>query len=144
MFIDFASAARNGALYYMRFDAATKTMQFWRAPVSNGKYQPPQRVVLGDPSVSLHDPAIALDESFIVFDYGKVKGGLGRLCIAFSEGDHWGKPIDLGDALNRDLPWGARLAPNGHSVYVNGQSGISRIPLDPWLQAHARQSAGRK
>ena len=39
--------------------------------------------------------------------------------------------IDMGDALNKDLPWGAHLAPNGHDVYVTGQGGICRISLDP-------------
>ena len=79
----------------------------------------------------------APDQSFIVFDYGKVKGGLGRLCIAFRDGDRWGRPIDLGDTVNRDLPWGAHLAPDGHTVYVTGQSGIWRLSLQPWLQRHA-------
>ena len=84
--------------------------------------------------MSTHDPAVAPDQSFIVFDYGKVKGGLGRLCIAFREGDHWSRPIDLGDAVNRDLPWGAHLAPDGHTLYVTAQSGIEQFPLEPWLR----------
>lgn len=134
VFIDFPSLARDGSLYFMRFNAETKAMDIWRAASKGGQYQEPKRVILGDPAQSLHDPAVAPDESFIVFDYGKVKGGLGRLAIAFRDGDHWGKPIDLGDAVNKDLPWGAHLAPDGHAIYVTGQAGISRISLDPWLR----------
>jgi len=144
VFIDFASLAADGTLYFLRWNAGEKAMHIWRSAYKNGKYQTPEMVILGDPAVSVHDPAVALDQSFIVFDYGKVKGGLGRLCIAFREGNHWGRPIDFGDALNRDLPWGAHLSPDGHAVYVTGQSGISRISLDTWLEAHRREIAGRK
>lgn len=133
VFIDFASLAADGTLYFMRWNADAKAMYLWRAQLKNGAYQSPERVILGDPSQSLHDPAVAPDQSFIVFDYGKVKGGLGRLCIAFRDGDHWSQPIDLGDTLNKDLPWGAHLSPDGKAVYVTGQSGISRILLDAWL-----------
>lgn len=136
VFIDSASIARDGTLYFMRWDAAAKVMQFWTASLQGRRYQPPARVMLGDPNVSLHDPAVAPDQSFIVFDYGKVKGGLGRLSIAFREGDRWGKPIDLGDAVNQDLPWGAHLAPDGYTVYVTGQSGIRKLSIAPWLATH--------
>jgi hypothetical protein len=91
-------------------------------------------VTIGNPAETLHDPAVAPDQSFIVFDNGKVKGGLGRLCIAFRESDHWGSPIDLGDEINKDLPWGAHIAPDGHSIYVTGNSGIWKISLDTWLK----------
>lgn len=134
VFIDFASIAGNGALYFMRFDAATRTMQLWRAGLRGGKYERPKRVLLGDPAVSIHDPAVASDESFIVFDYGRVTGGLGRLSIAFRQGDHWTGPRDLGDVVNRDIPWGAHLAPDGRSAFVTGQSGIWRLDLRPWLE----------
>lgn len=137
VFVDFASVAADGSLYFIRWDNRAKVMHTWRSPYRDGKYLPPERAGLGDPDVSTHDPAVAPDQSFIVFDYGKVKGGLGRLCIAFREGDRWGRPIDLGDAVNKDLPWGAHLAPDGHTIYVTGQSGIWRLSLLPWLQRHA-------
>ena len=141
VFVDFASVAADGTLYFIRFDAKARVMHTWRARYRDGAYLPPQRAGLGDPDVSTHDPAVAPDESFIVFDYGKVKGGLGRLCIAFREGAHWGRPIDLGDAVNRDLPWGAHLAPDGRSVYVTGNAGIGRLSLAPWLRPPAAAPA---
>ncbi|MGA9333028.1 MAG: hypothetical protein WBV39_02005 [Rudaea sp.] len=137
VFVDFASVAADGSLYFIRWDKRGKVMHTWHSPYRDGKYLSPERAGLGDPDVSTHDPAVAPDQSFIVFDYGKVKGGLGRLCIAFREGDHWGRPIDLGDAVNKDLPWGPHLAPDGHTVYVTGQSGIWRLSLLPWLHRHA-------
>jgi len=134
VFIDFASVAFDGTLYFMRWDKDQKSMHFWRSQYDKGKYLRPELVTLGDPKESLHDPAVAPDQSFIVFDSGKVKGGLGRLCIAFRDGDHWGTPIDLGDKLNEELPWGAHLGPDGRTIYVTGKSGILRFSVTPWLK----------
>jgi WD40 repeat protein len=136
VFIDFASVTAAGTLYFMRWEAAEKSMHLWRSQNNRGVYSAPQFVTLGDPKNSIHDPAVAPDESFIVFDSGKVKGGLGRLCIAFREGDHWGKPIDLGDEINKDLPWGAHIDPDGHTIYVTDKTGIKRFSVTPWLIAH--------
>jgi hypothetical protein len=141
VFVDFASVTADGTLYFMRFDPGARVMHTWRSRHRGGRYLPPERAGLGDPGTSTHDPAVAPDESFIVFDYGKVEGGLGRLCIAFREGGHWGPPIDLGETVNRDLPWGAHLAPDGHTVYVTGRTGIRQFSLEPWLRRHAAAKA---
>ena len=135
-FVDFPSIASDGTLYFLRWDQESKVMHTWKSQYRDGKYLAPVRAGLGDPTVSTHDPAVAPDQSFIVFDYGKVKGGLGRLCIAFRKGDHWGAPIDLGDAINKDLPWGAHIAPDRHTIYYTGQSGIWHLSLKPWLRMH--------
>ena len=89
VFIDFASIAADGTLYFMRWSPSEKATHFLRSAMQAGVYQPPERVILGDSSPTLHDPAVARDRSFIGFDTGRVKGGLGRLSIAFREGDHW-------------------------------------------------------
>jgi hypothetical protein len=136
VFVDFASIAADNTLYFMRWDAANRIMQLWQARCVGGQYETPERVVLGDASVSIHDPAIARDKSFIVFDYGKVTGGLGRLSIAYRQGAGWSQPIDFGDAINEDLPWGAHLAPNGRVAYVTGRTGIWSLDLRPWLKGH--------
>ncbi len=134
VFVDFASIADDNTLYFIRWDKQAKVMHTWRARYRNGSYLPPERTWLGEPAVSTHDPAIAPDQSFIVFDYGKVKGGLGRLCIAFRESNHWGKPIDLGDTVNQDHPWGSHIAPDGRTLYFTADSGIYRLSLEPWLR----------
>ena len=143
VFIDFASLASDGTLYFMRWDATQKSMHLWASQYKHGSYLAPEFVTLGDPKESIHDPAVAPDQSFIVFDSGKVKGGLGRLCIAFRAGDHWGKPIDFGDGLNNDLPWGSHLDPDGRTLYFTGKSGIQRFSLAPWLKAHRRLTGNR-
>lgn len=141
VFVDFASIARDNTLYFMRWDAPNRIMQLWRARYTSGQYGAPERVALGDPSVSIHDPAISPDQSFIIFDYGKVAGGLGRLCISFFQDGRWSAPLDFGDSVNQDLPWGSHLAPDGHTVYVTGRSGIWRLDIRPWLNRRAPASA---
>lgn len=69
-----------------------------------------------------------------------MKGWLGRLCIAFREGDHWSKAIDLGDTINKDVPWGSHVALDGPAIYFTGNSGIWRLSLDPWLRGHLARS----
>lgn len=131
-FIDFPDIVADGSLYYMRWDQGE--VHFFRAQYRDGTYQAGVRVAIGDPEITTHDAAVAPDESFMVFDYGRVKGGLGRMCIAFRDGDHWGKPIDLGDALNRDLPWGYHLSPDHRTVYFTGATKIWSLSLGPWVQ----------
>lgn len=134
VFIDFASIASDGTLYFIRWDTNAKIMRMWRSTYRDGHYLSPITADVGDAAVSIHDPAVAADQSFILFDYGKVKGGLGRLCIAFREGDHWSKPVDLGDVVNKDIPWGAHLSPDGRTAYFTGQSGIWQLSLAQWVQ----------
>jgi len=136
VFVDFPSIAADGTLYFMLWDKRTKLMHFVRSEYHDGGYGMPQSAGIGSPSVSEHDPAVAPDQSFVVFDAGKTKGGLGRLYIAFHDHGHWGRPIDLGDVANKDMPWGSHLAPDGHTVYFTGQSGIWRLSLLPWLRPH--------
>jgi hypothetical protein len=140
-FIDFPSVAADGTMYFIRWDSNEKIMHMWRSTYRDDGYLLPVSAGVGDATVSIHDPAVAPDQSFMVFDYGKVKGGLGRLCIAFREGDQWSKPVDLGDVVNKDIPWGAHLAPDGHTVYYTGQSGIWQLSLTPWLQSRHQLDA---
>lgn len=135
-FVDFADIVADGSLYYMRWvDGA---LHFFRAQYHDGAYLPPVRVEIGDPKITDHDPAVAPDESFMVMDYGKVKGGLGRLCISFNRNGHWTLPQDLGDAVNQDLPWGGKLSLDHRTVYFTGATKIWSLSLDPWLSQPAK------
>lgn len=116
-------------------------MHIWYAAWHDDHDRPPVRVELGNPAVSARGPTVAPDQPFIVFDDGKTKGELGRLCIAFHEGGRYGKPIDPGDTVNRDMPWGTHIAPDGHRMYFTGQSGNWQLDLAPWLRRHAADTA---
>lgn len=131
-FVDFPDIVADGSLYFMRWDQGA--VHFFRAQYRDGQYLPAVRVDIGDPTITTHDAAVAPDESFMVFDYGRVKGGLGRLCISFRRDGRWSKPEDLGDVTNADLPWGFRLSPDHHVVYFTGATKIWSLSLTPWLR----------
>jgi len=134
-FVDSPSIAADGSVYFLRVDQGRA--HIFRSQFRDGAYLPAQRVAIGDAAVTTHDPAVAPDESFIVFDYGKVKNGLGRLSIAFRQGDHWSQPIDLGDEVNQDIPWSSHLGPDHRTVYFTGATHSWRLSLEPWLAAGA-------
>ena len=159
------SVAANGNVYYQRRDEATHEFHLYRTAWRHGRYQPPQRLALGGPAMHALDPAIAPDQSFIVFDAGYAgRDQPDHLYIAFRKGDGWGRPLDLGDAVDRYQPWGSHLGPDGRTLYFtsnytakvayprtpaqagadlarmrawdNGVNHIWRLSLAPWLAAH--------
>jgi len=133
-FVDFPDVVGDGSLYVLKWDRGM--VHLFRSQYRHGRYLPAVRVAIGDDSMPAHDPAVALDESFMVLDYGRVKGGLGRLCIVYRRPGGWSAPLDLGDRVNADLPWGARLAPGGRAVYFTGATKIWRLALGSWEPAH--------
>jgi hypothetical protein len=159
------SIAGDGSVYFQQADAASGEFHILRSQYRDGAYLAPVRVALGA-NVHELDPAIAPDESFIVFDANDpAKPEHDRLFIAFREGDHWGGAIDLGDAINaHNSPWGAHLGPDHRTLYfssertqpvtfprdtaqaerdlarlqdwANGNENIWSISLAPWLDTH--------
>lgn len=159
------SITADGSLYFIRPNAAG-IMHIFRSQYRNGTYQEAVEQAVGDPAAHEKDPAIAPDESFIVFDSDDpVKKDPDRFFIAFREGDHWGKAIDLGDTVNAgNNPWGPHLGPDGRTLYYtsdrtlpvtfprapeaveadfarlmswdNGENNIWYISLTPWIDAH--------
>ena len=150
----------DGSVYFQR-PAEDDDFRLFRSQYRNGAYQPPVAVALGDASAHKLDPAVAPDESFIVFDANfSSKDDPDRLYIAFREGDGWGKPIDLGKDINVKGPWGAHLSPDHRTLYFsstrslpvhyprtpqqaqddiarmqwdNGSENIWSVSLAPWL-----------
>lgn len=159
------SVAADGSVYFQRPDPATGDFRLYRSQYRHGTYLPPVAVGLGTPESHELDPAIAPDESFIVFDANYAdKSGPDRLYIAFRDGDHWGKPIDLGSRVNGHGPWGSHLGPDHRTLYFsstrstrvsyprsraqaeqdlarmqawdNASENLWSISLAPWLDAH--------
>ncbi len=139
------SVVGDGSIYFQRPDPASRTFHIVRAPYHAGRYAAPEPVVIGPASADERDPAVAPDESFMVFsaNYGP-KGQANRLYISFRQDGHWDEPIDLGDKVNHDGAEGPHLGAGASSVYFDSTAptsegeagGISRIwwlGLAPWL-----------
>jgi Tol biopolymer transport system component len=159
------SIAADGSLYFMQPDPDNGHFHIWHAAYVHGQYQAPVRVSLGDASSEDVDPAIAPDQSFIVFSQRHPqKADRNRLQIAFRHGDGWGIPVDLGDVVNgASGNIEARLGTDGRTLYFssprnepesyprtpaaakafvvrmqawdNGTKHIWRMSLAPWLDA---------
>ena len=159
------SVAANGDVYYQRMDEAAHRFHLYRSAWRDGRYQPSRQLALGDPAAQEQDPAVAPDQSFLVFDANYAgKDRPDHLYIAFRAGNGWSAPVDLGDAVDRYQPWGSHLGPDGRSLYFtssltlpvhyprspaqaradlarmhawdNGNNHIWHLSLAPWLALH--------
>ena len=134
------SVAADGSLYFMDRAGGKGPFKLWRAQRRDGTWQEPVLQALGDPAMQQVDPAVAPDESFIVFsakhpDTDEHE----RLYIAFREGTGWGAAIDLGAPVNLDGNDSneSRLAPDGRTLYFASDRQVPiRYPRTP-AQAEA-------
>lgn len=115
------SIAGDGSLYFIERAVAGGPLRILRSQLAAGQYQPATHVSFGDETTQDVDPAIAPDESFLVF--GSMHPGPDaheRLFIAFRAGAGWSKPIDLGVEVNGrgDSDTNeARLGPDHRTLY---------------------------
>ena len=151
------SVAADGTLYFMRPADDPKHFRLYRAAFVHGAYQQPQPLPFSDGTVTDVDPAVAPDESFVVFGSSRPPARQIDLFIAFRDGEHWGTPIHLGDVVNSaGSDAEARLGPDHRTLYFasdrlselavgvtradwdNGKYNIWQVPLASWLEAHAK------
>ncbi len=115
------SLAADGSLYFMDRVDGKGPFKLWRAQAKSGTWLAPVLQSFGDATTQDVDPTVAPDESFIVFSSKHpATDQHERLFIAFRDGAGWGKPIDLGDAVNGsggNDSNEARLAPDGRTLY---------------------------
>jgi Tol biopolymer transport system component len=134
------SVAADGSLYFMDRVGGKGPFKLWRAPFRDGAWAEPVLQALGDPAMQQVDPAVAPDESFIVFSAKHPDSDEHeRLYIAFRDGTGWGAAIDLGAPVN--LPGSdsneSRLAPDGRTLYFASDRQLPiRYPRTP-AQAEA-------
>ena len=161
------SVVKDGSVYFQHPDADSRTFHLMRSQLRDGVYQRPVPVVIGPRQADERDPAVAADESFIVFSTKNPPGKPeARLVIAFRSGERWGDAVDLGDGVNHDGAEGPHLGPDGLTIYFdstatfqvdyprtrsrtlqdlerarlwdNGNSHLWSFSLAPWLDTHVR------
>ena len=136
------SIAKDGSLYFIAPNPAN-IMHIFRSQYRDGTYEKAVEQAVGDPAAHEKDPGVAPDESFVVFDSDDpVKNDADRLFIAFREGDHWGKAVDLGDAVNADNnPWGAHISADGRTLYYTSDRTV--VPSYPRTRDQATADLAR-
>jgi len=117
------SITGDGSLYFIERSAPDAPFRLRRAQYRDGVYLPSTPIDFGDATTQDVDPAVAPDESFIVF--GSMHPGPDaheRLYIAMRNGTGWSTPVDLGDAVNADGSTDtneARLGPDHRTLYFS-------------------------
>ena len=163
------SVVADGSLYFMTTDAGSGKFRLYRSQFEHGRYQPASPLSFSDGTATDVDPAVAPDESFLVFGSGRVPDRGIDLFIVFRNGQAWGEPIHLGNDINTPgSDAEPRLSPDGGTLYFssermvpvrfprtaaeaekdvdrmqswdNGQYNIWEVPLAP-LIARARKGA---
>jgi Tol biopolymer transport system component len=125
--------AADGSLYFMKPNAETGRFQLFRAQAEGETYREPEPLPFSDGSVTTVDPAVAPDESFIVFGAGFKPAKALDMFVAFKRPDgRWGKPVHLGEALNAPgSDAEARLSPDGRTLYFSSERVSAAAPQDP-------------
>lgn len=160
------SPAADGSLYFMSWEEKANHFRLYRAPFRDGAFSAPEPLPFSDGSSSDVDPAVAPDESFMVFGSGRRPKRSMDLFIVFKRNGAWGEPIWMGDIVNSPgSDAEPRLSPDLNTLYFsserlvpvahprspaqaradlarlrswdNGNYNIWSVPLKPWLDAYA-------
>jgi hypothetical protein len=158
------SITSNRSIYFMRPDSSSGRFHLYRSQYSGGTYLTAEPVGVGDDTTEDVDPAVAPDESYMVYssnhpDRHEPK----RLLIAFRKRGAWSTPVDLGDEVNEKgsniearlgsdhvtlyfstnsvppvsfprSPEQAQRALADMQVWANGAENIWYVSLAPWLE----------
>jgi Tol biopolymer transport system component len=132
------AVAADGSLYFMQPDPATGHFRLYLSRFAQGRYQVPRPLPFSDGQVADYDPAIAPDQSFIVFSSDRPPSTAtgSAIFVAFATGDGWSKPVSLGPSGTE-----SRLSPDRSTLYFSGaDKRIHHFALGRWLKQHsARQ-----
>jgi hypothetical protein len=115
------SIAADGSIYFMRIDPASGSFHLWRSQYQSGAYLAAQPVGVGDATTEDVDPAVAPDESFIIYSSNHpTLHDPKRLVIVFRRDGGWTRPLDLGDEVNEaGSNIEARLSPDHRRQYFS-------------------------
>jgi hypothetical protein len=128
------AVAADGSVYFMQPDPVTGHFRLYLSRFAHGQYQVAHALPFSDGKVSDYDPAIAPDQSFIVFSSDRPPSGAAgsAMFVAFADAGGWSTPVPLGPAGTE-----ARLGPDLATLYFSGPDRrIHRFALGAWLARH--------
>jgi hypothetical protein len=130
----------EGTLYYMEAAGESKRFRLFRAKNEHGVYAAPESLPFSSGDSSDVDPAVAADDSFLIFSSSRppsIKGQL-NLFIVFHKGSAWSTPIPLPQDINRYAPIiEAHLGPDAHTLYFTSSYVVA--PTEPKSATESRQ-----
>jgi Tol biopolymer transport system component len=114
------SIAADGDLYFMETAGEGMHFRLFMSALKDGVYQPPVALPFTAGEFGGADPAVAPDESFLVYSSNRppTPDKQQDLFIVFRKDGVWGEPQHLPDSINAFSPsTEARLGPDGHTLY---------------------------
>ena len=138
------TAASNGTYY---FDEASEAGQLRYSRLINGVHEEPKNLNIEDIGNWNAHPFIAPDESYIIWDDQREKGGYGGadLYISFRQEDgSWGRSINLGDTINTEFAeaYGS-ITPDGKYFFFHRGYGNNKADIY-WVDAKFIKSLKHK
>ena len=138
------SVVGDGSIYFMQPTGSGTRFHLFRAQRAQGTYAQPVAVPIAtDTASGDFDPAVARDESFMVFSSSRMRDKGTSLFIAFRQNGAWGAPMYMGDVVSE--PGGnnieARLSPDNRTLYFSSRR-VSSLPV-PENRAAAEQGLAR-
>lgn len=129
------TASANGTYY---FDEASETGPLRYSRLINGVYETPKTLNIEDIGNWNAHPFIAPDESYVIWDDQREKGGYGGadLYISFHQKDgSWGPSINLGDTINTEFEdaYGS-ITPDGKYFFFHRSYGNNKADIY-WVDA---------
>jgi Tol biopolymer transport system component len=163
------SIAADGSLYFMDAAGDHGRFRLFRAQFAAGSYQAPQALPFSEGNHTDVDPAVAPDESYLIFGSSRAPARGIDLFIVFRRNGTWDAPLHMGDEVNSEgSDAEPRLSPDGKTLYFsservmpiryprtpaqaaadlqriqawdNGNYNIWQVPLKAWLEGGARPS----
>jgi len=118
------SIAGDGSLYFMKPDRAGGVFHLYRSQWHDGEYEAPQRLSFSNGEKGDFDPAVAADESYLVFSSSRPPAEPGKpaLFLVTKNGSDWGEPVPLAEKLGAEV-FGteAKLSPEGRTLYFSNK-----------------------
>lgn len=116
------AVAADGTLYFMRATGAKGGFHLFVSHLVSGRYRIAQLAPFADVHGGEFDPAVAPDDSFVVFSSTRapVPKGSDHLFISYQHHGTWSQPRDLGQPVNAGGDdQEARLTPDAKGLYYS-------------------------
>lgn len=135
------SVAKDGSLWFMTPDEQSGKFRLFRSQYRDGHYLAAVPLPFSDGSSTEVDPAVAPDESFVVFGSGRTpKRGI-DLFIAYRDGTGWSAPQPLDDVNGPGSDAEARLSPDLTTLYFSSDRVMPVV--FPRKRSQAEQDSAR-
>lgn len=122
----------DGSVYFMLPDTSGR-FHIRRSQYKNGKYEEPVRPLFSVDAYGDVDPAVAPDESFLIFSSGRPPAlpRTADLFIVFRTPKGWSEPLDLRTLIS-DKVFGveARLSPDLKTLYFSNQRNAAGVTVN--------------